>query len=422
MQKKQGLLFLLIISAIIVIIFSILLLSNNNFAKKYIFNNLPEQLKIIIKISLNKEFVSNFKNDYNEKFLPNTQFESLNLEKINLFFLKDENKSSNNYFNDNNLKSFYIEIMNDSILWIVNNKGEIFEIDIDDIKKYKKINNFKKIATNLNSNFVLDTLIYKDKIFFSMRETTIDCQKFKIIFAEINNKKLNFQDFFSSNECGQNIQAGRMQHFIYQKEDGILFTTGDNNADKPNLKPQEPNSIYGKTIFKSFKNTKPIIYSLGHRNGQGLFIKNELILMTEHGPRGGDEINKITFNKNYGWPIVSYGEKYSSNSKNNYDYKKSHENYGYEEPIFSFIPSIGISELIYLPNSFSDKWIDNYLVSSLYGRSIFRIKFNKNFDKIIYLEKIFIDERVRDIKFFDQYNMILLAFEEKGQLGIITKN
>ena len=213
-----------------------------------------------------------------------------------------------------------------------------------------------------------------------------------------------------------------MQKFTYNQQDGILFTTGDNDADKPNLKPQKSDSIYGKTIFKSFKNSKPIIYSLGHRNGQGLFVKNELVLMTEHGPRGGDEINKITFNKNYGWPIASYGEKYSSNSEKNYNYKKSHKNYGYEEPIFSFIPSIGISELIYLPNSFSNKWIDNYLVTSLYGRSIYRIKFNEDFNKIIYMEKIFIDERIRDIKFFSKDNMVLLAFEEKGQLGILTNN
>ena len=422
MGKKQRLFFLLFITIILAIIFSFFLISNKNFAKKYIFNNLPDQLKIIIKIAINKEFVSNFKNDYNIKFLPKTQFENVNLEKINLFFLKDENKSSNNYFNDNNLKSFYIEILNDHILWIINNKGEIFEIDINEIKKFKKINNFKKISTNLKSKYVLDTLINKNKIFFSIREEVINCQKFKIIFAEINNKELNFKEFFSSNECGKNIQAGRMQPFIYQKENGILFTTGDNDVDKPNLKPQETDSIYGKTIFKSFKNSKPIIYSLGHRNGQGLFVKNELVLMTEHGPRGGDEINKITFNKNYGWPIASYGEKYSSNSENNYDYKKSHENYDYEEPLFSFIPSIGISEIIFLPNSFSNKWVDNYLVTSLYGRSIFRIKFNENFDKIIYFEKIFIDERIRDIKFFNQHNMILLAFEEKGQLGILTKN
>ena len=61
------------------------------------------------------------------------------VEKINLFFLEDENKSSNNYFNNKKIKSFYIEILNDHILWIINNKGQIFEIDLNEIKKYKKI-------------------------------------------------------------------------------------------------------------------------------------------------------------------------------------------------------------------------------------------------------------------------------------------
>ena len=56
-------------------------------------------------------------------------------------------------------------------------------------------------------------------------------------------------------------------------------------------------------------------------------------------------------NKNYGWPIASYGEKYSSyNSKTYY----SHHTYGFEEPIFAYVPSIGISEIIKLPNEFSE--------------------------------------------------------------------
>ena len=92
------------------------------------------------------------------------------------------------------------------------------------------------------------------------------------------------------------------------------------------------------------------------------------------------------------------------------------KNNGFEEPIYAFIPSIGISELISLPNSFSKKWIDNFLVTSLYGRSIFRIKLNKNFNKVIFIEKIFIGERIRDIKYSNSHNMILLAFEGKRSI------
>ena len=210
-----------------------------------------------------------------------------------------------------------------------------------------------------------------------------------------------------------------MQQYFHNENEGILFTTGDNDSDNPNSKPQNKNSIYGKIIFKDFISKNYEIFSIGHRNGQGLFVNDKLILMTEHGPRGGDEINKIIYNKNYGWPIASYGEKYSEGNSISY-YKKSHENNNFVEPIYAFIPSIGISELISLPNSFSDKWIDNFLVTSLYGRSIFRIKFNKSFNKIIFIEKIFVGERIRDIKYSKVYNMILIAFEERGQLGVLT--
>ena len=47
---------------------------------------------------------------------------------------------------------------------------------------------------------------------------------------------------------------------------------------------------------------------MGHRNPQGLLVFDNIVLSTEHGPRGGDEINKIMFGKNYGWPISSYGK------------------------------------------------------------------------------------------------------------------
>lgn len=70
-----------------------------------------------------------------------------------------------------------------------------------------------------------------------------------------------------------------------------------------------------------------------------------LIISTEHGPYGGDEINKIVFNKNYGWPIYSHGEDYGYNldKKDKYKYKKDISDLNYEHPIYSFVPSIGIS-------------------------------------------------------------------------------
>jgi len=113
-------------------------------------------------------------------------------------------------------------------------------------------------------------------------------------------------------------------------------------------------------------------------------VLDEVILETEHGPKGGDEINKIIYKGNYGWPISSYGKKYKSEET----YKKSHKQFGFQEPIFSFVPSIGISQIIDLENNFSKKWQNNFLISSLRGQSIYRIKFDDTYNKVLFIEKI----------------------------------
>ena len=73
-----------------------------------------------------------------------------------------------------------------------------------------------------------------------------------------------------------------------------------------------------------------------------------------------------------------------------------------------------------VPNSFSKYWNDNYLVSSLNGRSLYRIKFDFNYEKIFYYEKIFIGERIRDLLFNEEKNKIYLALEESGSIGVIS--
>jgi len=158
----------------------------------------------------------------------------------------------------------------------------------------------------------------------------------------------------------------------------------------------------------------------------GLFVENDLIIATEHGPWSGDEINKITFNKNYGWPISSYGEEFDPIKQNKKGikspvYNKNHASHGFEEPIFSYVPAIGISEIIKLPNDFSNFWIDNFLISSLWGHSLHRVQFDKSYNKVIFSEKIFVGERTRDIEYHKKMEAILMAFEQSGELGFLTK-
>lgn len=381
--------------------------------KGFVANYLPFKLKSAIKVLIkDKSFALGLYNDYNQKFLPETQFNLLKFDTKKLNFLTDGEagyfqkvvKKSNQGF-----KSFYLEKYNNNI-FITNVAGETFVIDdnldIDNFKKFKNINlkNVKK---------VLDTLVYNNDLYISYIEKNNDCSIFKISKSKISNNELIFSDFFKYNECGKWIQGGRMQPFILNEKNGLIFSLADNVADEPNQNPQSNNSLFGKIVFIDFKNKKEIIYSKGHRNPQGLLSLNGIVLSTEHGPRGGDEINKIEFAGNYGWPISSYGLKYNGENQ----YYQSHADFGFIEPIYSFVPSIGISEIIKLPNKIFDNWNNSYLISSLYRGSIFRTIFNKDFDKVIYFEEIFIGQRIRDIMFFD--NKIILALESKGEIGIL---
>lgn len=372
----------------------------------------------------------NIQNDYNVNFLPDTQFESLNLKKINL---TSNFKTPKNF--GKKFPSFSIDFF-DQTLFISTSKGYFHHIDFD--KLYSKKNEDKINLNSIKSNFfkdekeryytVFDTVIIDGKIYVYYLKNKNKCKTVNIDVAELNLKYFDFKNFFNSKECQNNeIQIGKINSYTHNGIRGLLFTVNNVFRDQPeNYLSQNMNSIFGKTIFIDIKNKNKKIFSYGHRAPQGLFTEGNLILSTEHGPKGGDEINKIEFNKNYGWPVASYGDYYikaKSTNSNTYSkkpyYLKSHEESDFEEPIYSFVPSIGISEIIRLPNEFSPHFKNNFLVGSLNGKSLFRVKFNTNFNKLIFVEKIYIGNRIRDIKYNMKKNIIVMALEYNEQIALI---
>ncbi len=138
MLKKEKI-FLVAFFLVLSIIFTpAIIYKNKNLIKEYFWVYLPERLQIITKLVVNKKLTNNFKNDYNTKFLPDTQFQEVLLEKIDLSFLKSKNFSTNNYFNTSGLKSFFIENMDDKKIWIINDNAQIYELDKTDFQKGKK--------------------------------------------------------------------------------------------------------------------------------------------------------------------------------------------------------------------------------------------------------------------------------------------
>ena len=196
---------------------------------------------------------------------------------------------------------------------------------------------------------------------------------------------------------------------------------------------QDPNSSFGK-IIRIFDENNSEVYSIGHRNPQGLFVrqKNDLLISTEHGPRGGDEIN-INLNpdnviiENYGWPISSYGEHYDGKYRKHAPLNKSHVDFGFIEPIKYFTPSIAISELIKIPQSFNKKFTNDFFVSALGWKlqmhegdlSIHHIRFNDTFTEIVYEDVIPIGERIRDMLYIKNNNAVLLLLESVPSLGLL---
>lgn len=343
------------------------------------------------------------KNLINEELFPQTQFLDLEFQEIKLNNFKS---IKSNYNRDGKLVSpFYIDTY-DNLVFAISKNSEVITIDLENQKKITLIENNLASFGNME---IGDILVRENDLYISAVKKTDNCRDFIILKSKIDNKKLNFQNIFDFNDfddCEERsfLIGGRLKPFTLNNKQGFLITETD---------------IYFIDVNENSKK----LFASGFRNPQGLFVKNDLVLATDHGPRGGDEINKVEENNNYGWPDASYGEEYSlgftSLEKNKY--KKSHSKHGYVEPIFSFIPSIAISEIIELDNNFSKKWQDNYLISSLRAGSIFRVKFDENFERVIFYEKIKVGKRIRDIAYDKQKKLILLALEdETGSLGIIN--
>jgi len=412
-KKKPSKLF--IMTALVFVAVFLIYVSKSKLVKYVAY--LPNSIQVVLKAAFSVNSYQKISNDYNEKFIPETQLINLKLEKIKLDFLSEAEKG---YFQKqvkikgNVYKSFFIDVYQSDKLIVTDTKARSFFLNISNTKSKLEIGKITKLNSNLNSTKVLDTLVIGDIIFTSYIEDKNNCRNFLISRAEIKNESLIYEEFFREDKCAGFIQGGRMQQFTFENKQGLIFSIADNLADQPNNDPQSDNSNFGKIIFKSFDKEKKIVFSKGHRNPQGLLVLDEVILETEHGPMGGDEINKIIYKGNYGWPISSYGKKYGSSEA----YKQSHEELGFLDPVFSFVPSIGISELIKIPNSFNERWQENFLVSSLNKLCLFRVKFDQNFNKVIYYEEIFIGQRIRDLKHFR--NHILLALENEGEIGILS--
>lgn len=340
--------------------------------------------------------------------------------------------------NEYAIASGYLEIFNDKLI-VATGDGLFLKIELTNL-----INNKEFFAETIQSNVkniisskevyqksyfgIKDIFIKNNKLFVSFtNEVKKDCFNTGLMVSELNSlEQFKFKTINYSEECADREKmdvshgGGRIVSF---GKDEILLTSGDYQQEQ---KVQNLKSIFGKILKINFNTEKFKIISYGHRNPQGLkYLKDKkIIISTEHGPIGGDEINVINLDtdvldRNYGWPIASYGVGSQGNPSNILDYEKkysSHDNF--IEPLKQYTPSIGISEIISIPNDFiNSNENENFFISSLGlnlnegDLSLHYIETNNKFKKVINSQIIPFQERIRDIIYSSELNCFILFLE-----------
>jgi len=174
------------------------------------------------------------------------------------------------------------------------------------------------------------------------------------------------------------------------------------------------------SVLRIAEGRSAVRISQGHRNGQGLVLDARGRLWeTEHGPRGGDELNLIRRGRDYGWPFVTLGQPYGSG-----DYvqpRRTGTHAGYTAPRTSWVPSVATSEVVQVPESWSG-WTTavggDLLMGTLKDQSLWRIRVNRS-GRVTQRERIPVGHRVRDMDV--RRNGSVVATTDDGMLLLLTR-
>ena len=178
----------------------------------------------------------------------------------------------------------------------------------------------------------------------------------------------------------------------------LLLTLGDqafSGTESLQAFSQDPQVAYGKTIRIDLASGASSIFTMGHRNPQGLYVTREgEIWQSEHAAQGGDEVNLLVEGADYGWPSVTYGTDYGSTIWPVSRTQGRHD--GFRQPQIAWLPSIGISQIIRLESAEQFPiWQGNLLVGSLSTRALYRLITDNG--RIVVSEPLELGKRVRDL-------------------------
>ena len=252
-------------------------------------------------------------------------------------------------------------------------------------KTSKEVSGLPKIYVSGQAG-LLDLIIDSDfkknnTIYFSYSKETAEDQYTTAVYsAKLKQQKLvEGKDIFVAK-----TDSGKSHHFgsrIRETKDGYLFLSVGDRGKRDEA--QSLKNHHGKILritkdgkaapnnpFIKDKNALPEIYSYGHRNPQGMDYDSasDELWINEHGPRGGDEINKVEPGKNYGWPVITYGQNYDGTPITDITEKE-----GMEQPVTYYVPSIATCGMTIVTSDKYPAWKGDILIGALAKMHINRV-------------------------------------------------
>ena len=235
-------------------------------------------------------------------------------------------------------------------------------------------------------------------------------ENFKVIFRQ--EPKLSVSNHFGS-------------RLVFDR-DGYLFITLGENNDRPTA--QDLDKLQGKVVriypdgrvpddnpFVGQNGVRPEIWSYGQRNPQGAALNpwTGVLWETEHGPRGGDELNVIERGKNYGWPLATHGINYSGQPIPEATGKTAEGTVG---PHHVWEKSPGLSGMAFYDADRFKVWQHNVFMGALVSQELIRLQFNG--DKVVHEERLMgeLNKRIRDVRQGPDGYLYVLTDESDGVL------
>ena len=256
----------------------------------------------------------------------------------------------------------------------------------------------------ISPNFADDRLIV-----FSYAEPTAGGARTAVARARLDAEGLQLEDvrrIFAQNEdpSGNHHWGSRL---VFARDGTLFITLGDRFHSRD--RAQALDSHLGKVVriamdgsvpadnpLTGRADARPEIWSWGHRNVQGAALHPQTgdLWTHEHGPQGGDEINRTRAGLNYGWPEVTYGREYVTGRK----IGEGEAREGVEPPVLQFTPSIAPSGMAFYTGDVFPQWKGNLFVGALKFQLVARVVLEG--DRVVHEERLFTElgRRIRDVR------------------------